>query len=189
MVLGMAGEGDLREGFAVVHLREMQGRRTATLDVGQGEAPVQLPGPFVRENGLVRERPSPPMWLLQAVNSFDSSQPERPLFIAQEPIYDDGPESASEPDPQITADVECILAEPQPAERFSSRNSVANFLTDGLDNDYAQARAVNALFALYREGHDWAGDRLGKYLAPIQILGQVVSIRELKRWLKDNQAG
>jgi hypothetical protein len=185
----MAGEGDLREGFAVVHLREMQGRRTATLDVGQGEVPAQLPGPFVRENRTPWERPSPPAWLLQAVNSFNAPQQERPLFMAQEPIYDQGPEPTSQPDPQITADVQCILAESQAAERFSSRNSVATFLTDGLDNDYAQARAVNVLFALYREGHEWAGDRLGKYLAPMQALSQVASIRELKRWLKENQGG
>jgi hypothetical protein len=66
---------------------------------------------------------------------------------------------------------------------------VATFLTDGLENDYAQARPVNALFALYPEGHHWAGDRLGKYLAPMQALGQVGSIRELKRWLKENQGG
>jgi hypothetical protein len=52
-----------------------------------------------------------------------------------------------------------------PAERFSSRNSVATFLTDGLGNDYAQVQAVNALFVLYQEGHNWANDRLGKYLA------------------------
>jgi hypothetical protein len=187
--LGMAGEGDLREGFAVVHLRETQGQRTATLDVGQGELPAQLPGPFVRENGMARERPSPPIWLLQAVNSFNPSPQERPLFIAPEPIYVQEPEPASQPDPQITADVQCILAESQPAERFSSRNSVATFLTDGLDNDYAQARAVNALFALYREGHKWAGERLGKYLAPMQVLEEVGSIRELKRWLKNNQGG
>jgi hypothetical protein len=30
---------------------------------------------------------------------------------------------------------------------------------------------------------------LGKYLAPMQALSQVASIRELKRWLKENQGG
>jgi hypothetical protein len=73
--------------------------------------PAQLPGAFVRENRTTWEQPSPPTWLLQAVNSFNAPQQERPLFIAPEPIYDNEPDPATEPDPQITADVQCILAE------------------------------------------------------------------------------
>ncbi|RMF05245.1 MAG: hypothetical protein D6768_01510 [Chloroflexi bacterium] len=45
--LGIEGEGDLRDGFAIVRLSLLNGQRQATLDQGQGEQPAQLPGPYV----------------------------------------------------------------------------------------------------------------------------------------------
>lgn len=44
--LGLEGEYDLKDGFAVVRLSNINGRRQATLDTGNGETPVLLPGPF-----------------------------------------------------------------------------------------------------------------------------------------------
>jgi energy-coupling factor transporter ATP-binding protein EcfA2 len=45
--LGLEGEYDLKDGFAVVRLAVVNGQRQATLDTGNGEAPATLPGPFV----------------------------------------------------------------------------------------------------------------------------------------------
>lgn len=74
-------------------------------------------------------------------------------------------------EPQLTQeqlraqeDAQLILAQSNPEQRFPSRNSVATFLTDGLDNRYAQDRARQALFVLYLTGYTWAGERLGDYL-------------------------
>ena len=44
--LGIEGEGDLKDGFAVVRLSIINGQRLATLDTGNGEAPARLPGSF-----------------------------------------------------------------------------------------------------------------------------------------------
>lgn len=44
--LGIEGEGDLKDGFAVVRLQVVNGQRVATLDKGAGEVEVKLPGPF-----------------------------------------------------------------------------------------------------------------------------------------------
>lgn len=44
--LGLAGEYDLKDGFAVVRLVMVNSQRMATLDTGNGETPVILPGPF-----------------------------------------------------------------------------------------------------------------------------------------------
>ena len=51
--MGIKGEGDLKDGFAVIRLR---GNRhvgfAATLDIGDGQIPVVLPGPYGgRPNG------------------------------------------------------------------------------------------------------------------------------------------
>jgi hypothetical protein len=74
-------------------------------------------------------------------------------------------------EPQLTQeqlraqeDAQLILAQSNPEQRFPSRNAVATFLTDGLDNKYAQDRARQALFVLYLTGYTWAGERLGDYL-------------------------
>jgi hypothetical protein len=45
--LGLEGEYDLKDGFAVVRLTNVNGQRLATLDTGNGETPAALPGPFV----------------------------------------------------------------------------------------------------------------------------------------------
>lgn len=66
-------------------------------------------------------------------------------------------------DDEVIADAQAVL-DAGGGERFPSRNSVATFLTDGLDNDYAQTRARKALFYLYLSGHEWAGLRLGNHL-------------------------
>lgn len=42
--LGLEGEYDLKDGFAIVRLSVANGQRQATLDVGNGEVPVILPG-------------------------------------------------------------------------------------------------------------------------------------------------
>ena len=49
--LGIEGEGDLKEGFVLVRLaiNKLTGERKATIDYGDGEIPVTLPGAF-REN-------------------------------------------------------------------------------------------------------------------------------------------
>lgn len=44
--LGLEGEYDLKDGFAIVRLSNVNGVRTATLDTGNGEIPAVLPGPF-----------------------------------------------------------------------------------------------------------------------------------------------
>ncbi len=44
--LGLAGEYDLKDGFAVVRLAYVNGQRQATIDHGTGEMPATLPGPF-----------------------------------------------------------------------------------------------------------------------------------------------
>ncbi len=45
--LGLEGEYDLKDGFALVRLTNVDGQRQATLDTGSGELPALLPGPFV----------------------------------------------------------------------------------------------------------------------------------------------
>ena len=44
--LGLEGEYDLKDGFAVVRLTIVNGQRQATLDSGTGETPAILPGPY-----------------------------------------------------------------------------------------------------------------------------------------------
>lgn len=44
--LGLEGEYDLKDGFAVVRLTLVNGQRLATLDTGDGPQPVTLPGSF-----------------------------------------------------------------------------------------------------------------------------------------------
>ena len=44
--LGLAGEYDLKDGFAVVRLSITNGQRQATLDTGNGEVLTNLPGPY-----------------------------------------------------------------------------------------------------------------------------------------------
>ena len=147
--LGMQGEGDLREGFALVHLQESHGRRTATLDVGQGPTPVRLPGPF-QEAGI--RRPAPPVWLVEAIVAPEPI----PLVTASEkkerhtPLF-----TAPSPDPAVL-DAEQLLAADNPAQRFTSRRRVAVFLTDGLDNRYAYQRAEAALQVLQQRRVAWA---------------------------------
>lgn len=45
--LGIEGEGDLKDGFGIVRLSNVNGIRRATLDIGNGEIQAVLPGPFV----------------------------------------------------------------------------------------------------------------------------------------------
>jgi energy-coupling factor transporter ATP-binding protein EcfA2 len=47
--LGLEGEYDLKDGFAVVRPSMIGNQRQATLDMGTGEAPVSLPGPYVTQ--------------------------------------------------------------------------------------------------------------------------------------------
>jgi hypothetical protein len=49
--IGIEGEGDLKDGFSVVRLSNVDGQRQATLDTGNGPVPARMPGPFV-ENGM-----------------------------------------------------------------------------------------------------------------------------------------
>lgn len=44
--LGLEGEYDLKDGFAIVRLSNVNGNRQATIDLGSGETPAVLPGPF-----------------------------------------------------------------------------------------------------------------------------------------------
>jgi hypothetical protein len=45
--LGIEGEGDLKDSFAVVRLSLINGQRLATIDTGNGEQAALLPGPYV----------------------------------------------------------------------------------------------------------------------------------------------
>lgn len=45
--LGLEGEYDLKDGFAVVRLSIANGQRQAAIDTGNGELPATLPGPFI----------------------------------------------------------------------------------------------------------------------------------------------
>lgn len=49
--LGLDGEYDLKDGFAVVHLALVNGQRQATLDTGGEKVLAMLPGPFVPGGG------------------------------------------------------------------------------------------------------------------------------------------
>ncbi len=51
--LGLQGEYDLKDGFAVVRLSVVNGQRQATLDTGNGEYPAILPGPFYQGQVVV----------------------------------------------------------------------------------------------------------------------------------------
>lgn len=44
--LGIEGEGDLKDGFVIIRLSWLDGKRVATVDYGEGERPTTLPGPF-----------------------------------------------------------------------------------------------------------------------------------------------
>ncbi|MCG3210576.1 MAG: hypothetical protein FOGNACKC_04207 [Anaerolineae bacterium] len=44
--LGLEGEYDLKDGFAIVRLALINGERQATIDTGNGEQPAMLPGSF-----------------------------------------------------------------------------------------------------------------------------------------------
>lgn len=45
--LGIEGEGDLKDGFAVVRLSNINGQRQASIDTGNGEVSAILPGPYI----------------------------------------------------------------------------------------------------------------------------------------------
>ena len=51
--LGLEGEYDLKDGFAVVRLTIANGQRQATIDTGNGEQPATLPGPFIAMGQVV----------------------------------------------------------------------------------------------------------------------------------------
>lgn len=53
--LGLEGEYDLKDGFAVVRLSVVNGERQATLDQGSGEVPTILPGPFTNHDPHIIE--------------------------------------------------------------------------------------------------------------------------------------
>jgi hypothetical protein len=53
--LGLEGEYDLKDGFAVVRLSVVNGQRQATLDLGSGEIPALLPGPFTGNDPQIIE--------------------------------------------------------------------------------------------------------------------------------------
>lgn len=55
--LGIEGEGDLKDGFAVVRLAMVNGVRTATIDTGSGEQPASLPGPYHAPSGRPGDTP------------------------------------------------------------------------------------------------------------------------------------
>jgi hypothetical protein len=53
--LGLEGEYDLKDGFAIVRLTVAGGKHRATLDTGNGEQATILPGPFVASPSRVFE--------------------------------------------------------------------------------------------------------------------------------------
>ncbi|RMF03624.1 MAG: hypothetical protein D6768_05435, partial [Chloroflexi bacterium] len=55
--LGLEGEYDLKDGFAVVRLVITDGQRQATIDTGSGEQPARLPGPFAVGGPAVVSQP------------------------------------------------------------------------------------------------------------------------------------
>lgn len=84
------------------------------------------------------------------------------VVTAAPPVPDNRPPIERFTTHEIGADAQAILAAGGEA-RFPARNSVATFLTDGLDNAYAQRRARHALFYLYLNGHQWPAPRLGPH--------------------------
>lgn len=59
--LGIDGEGDLKDGFAIVRLSIIDGQRTATLDTGSGEQEARLPGRYVTGNSSGEYSPLEPL--------------------------------------------------------------------------------------------------------------------------------
>lgn len=53
--LGLEGEYDLKDGFAIVRLSIANGQRYATLDMGNGEVPVTLPGSYPTQHQPIIE--------------------------------------------------------------------------------------------------------------------------------------
>jgi hypothetical protein len=51
--LGLEGQGDLRDGFTIVRLSVVNGQHRATLDNGNGELPVILPGPYLDSSQVI----------------------------------------------------------------------------------------------------------------------------------------
>ena len=47
--LGIEGEGDLKDGFAVVRLTIVDGQRQASIDRGNGEVSAILPSPYISQ--------------------------------------------------------------------------------------------------------------------------------------------
>lgn len=79
--LGIEGEGDLKDGFVIVRLALVDGRHTATLDRGNGEIPVALPGPFSR--------------VVQSPRQLDEGDDTAPL-LADNTDHVPGPDSAND---------------------------------------------------------------------------------------------
>jgi hypothetical protein len=57
--LGLEGEYDLKDGFAVVRLSMANGQRQATLDLGNGEVLATLPGPYPTQSSQLIEGEQP----------------------------------------------------------------------------------------------------------------------------------
>lgn len=53
--LGLKGEYDLKDGFTVVKLAIVDGRRQASIDTGNGPIPATLPGPYIGQQPQVIE--------------------------------------------------------------------------------------------------------------------------------------
>lgn len=74
--LGLEGEYDLKDGFAIVRLSVVNGQREATIDFGNGEVPANLPGPFA----TVLSSLIPP-----TVSSQPSAAPDQEIVLDLEP--------------------------------------------------------------------------------------------------------
>jgi len=76
--LGLEGEYDLKDGFAIVRLSIANGIRQATIDTGNGEQPATLPGPFPQHlsppaiaKTATRLKPTPSNQEAQILSMFD----------------------------------------------------------------------------------------------------------------------
>lgn len=78
--LGLEGEYDLKDGFAIVRLSVVNGQRQATLDTGSGEVLAALPGVF----------PTQPAQVIDADEAIDLEVEPTPTEARILNLYEDG---------------------------------------------------------------------------------------------------
>jgi hypothetical protein len=90
--LGLEGEADLKDGFGIVRLKggKQFGYWSATLDTGQGEVPIHLPGPY-HPGGLIGAPAQPARMLDVSGVELPATDQEREILA----MWDGGEHSLS----------------------------------------------------------------------------------------------